>query len=70
MKQLSEIWPRTTDLAEDLGVPYTTADSWKRRGSIPAARDLDLIEAAARRGVKITLEDIAQHRRAANRQDC
>lgn len=64
MEHLERIWPKTTDLADDLGVPYTTAAAWRQRESIPAKYDLDLIAAAKRRGHKLTLEQLASARRA------
>lgn len=65
MKHLLHIWPKVKDLAEDLGVPYTTAHSWAVRGRIPADRDFDLIAAARRRGHKLTHERLAIARREA-----
>ncbi len=64
MKHLLHIWPTVKALSDDLGVPYTTAHSWAVRGRIPADRDLELIDAAARRGGVLTLEDLALARRA------
>ena len=63
MKNLQHIWPKVSDLADDLGIPYTTAHSWVSRGRIPANRDLDLIMAAEKRGKLLTLEYLAQMRR-------
>lgn len=63
MEQIFRIWPTITELAADLGVPYTTAAAWHQRGTFPARRDLDLIEAAQKRGSKLTLEEIARARR-------
>lgn len=64
METIFDIWPTTADLATDLGVPYTTAASWRVRGNIPAKHDLDLIAAAAARGREIRLETLAEMRRA------
>lgn len=64
MKHLKRIWPSPSALAADLGLPYTTVHSWFARERIPASRDLDLVEAAARRGEVLTLEDLAAARRA------
>lgn len=63
MKHLKHIWPTVKSLADDLGVPYTTAHSWDARGRIPPDRDLDLVEAAARKGKSLTLEQLALARR-------
>lgn len=64
MEPIFALWPTTADLASDLEVPYTTAASWRARGSIPAKHDLDLVAAAVRRGKTLSLEDIARHRRS------
>lgn len=66
MEHITRIWPTISELAADLGVPYTTAAAWHQRGSFPAKRDLDLIEAAKRRGESLTLEQIAEARRHRN----
>lgn len=63
MEHITRIWPTIAELADDLGVPYSTAAAWHQRGSFPAKRDLDLIAAAKKRGAKLTLEQIAQARR-------
>lgn len=63
METIFDIWPTTADLANDIGVPYTTAASWKARGSIPAKHDLDLVAAAAARGHELKLEKLAEMRR-------
>jgi uncharacterized protein YjcR len=63
METLAHIWPTVRELADDLGLPYTTVHSWAARGRIPATHDLDLIEAAKRRGQELTLEQLAQARR-------
>ena len=57
------IWPTLADLASDLGKPYQTVAAWKQRGRVPADHDLDLIEAARKRGADLTLEELAQARR-------
>lgn len=64
MEPIFDLWPTTADLASDLGVPYTTAASWRARGSIPAKHDMDLIAAAAARGKELKLETLAALRRA------
>jgi hypothetical protein len=56
MEHINRIWTKTTDLAADLGVPYTTAAAWKQRRSIPAKHFGALIVAAANRGETLTLE--------------
>jgi hypothetical protein len=64
MEPIFNMWPTTADLAADLGVPYTTAASWRVRGNIPAKHDLDLIAAAAARGKDLKLEALAELRRS------
>ena len=59
MQNIIQIWPTVRDISEDLGVPYTTAHSWFTRGRIPAAYDLALVSAAKKRGVSLTLEQLA-----------
>lgn len=63
MEHIKQIWKRPRDLAADLGLPYTTVYSWMTRGRVPADRDLDLVEAAKRRGKRLTLEQLASDRR-------
>jgi hypothetical protein len=63
MEHIFDIWPSLAALAKDMGSPYQTVVAWKRRGRIPADRDLDLIEAARRRGALVTLEEMAKSRR-------
>jgi len=59
MEHIKHIWPNMTDLAADLGMPYTTVASWKARGRIPADYDADIIRAARDRGETLTFEDMA-----------
>lgn len=64
MEHIFDIWPKLSDLANDLGgLPYQTVAAWKRRKRIPAAYDLDLVAAAKKRGHKLTLDEIARSRR-------
>ena len=62
MEHIFSIWPTLSDLASDLGKPYPTVSAWKQRGSIPARYDLDLVQAAAKRGHTITFEQLARAR--------
>ena len=66
MQQIFSLWASLAELASDIGKPYPTVNAWKQRGSIPAKFDLDLIEAATRRGKVLTLEQLAQARREAS----
>jgi hypothetical protein len=56
---ISGVWRFMSELADDLGVPYTTVASWKQRGRIPAKYDFQIIRAAKARGTEITLEQLA-----------
>jgi len=64
MERIFEIWPKLSDLAGDLGKPYTTVASWRQRGSIPARYDVALVRAAKLRGRNLTLEELAEARSA------
>jgi hypothetical protein len=44
------LWPSDAEFGRDVGVAYTTAASWKQRGSIPAAYWQQVTQAAKRRG--------------------
>ncbi|MCG8442518.1 MAG: hypothetical protein MI723_11985, partial [Caulobacterales bacterium] len=46
-----DLWPSIAAFAVDLGVPYTTAASWRSRNSIPSRFWAGVVEAAERRGV-------------------
>jgi hypothetical protein len=61
---IDDIWPTLSDLAADLGKPYPTVAAWKRRGSIPARYDLQLVQAARKRGHTLTFEGLAIARSA------
>lgn len=65
MQHIKHIWTSIKDLSDDLGVPYTTAHSWSIRGRIPSDYDLPMIEAAKKRGAKLTLKELADARRSA-----
>lgn len=69
MEHIAHIWPTLADLASDLGKPYPTVAAWKQRGRIPSDYDFPLIEAAKRRGYRLTLEQLATARRAAVTQN-
>lgn len=69
MQHIKHIWPTIKEVADDLGVPYTTAHSWSVRGRIPSDYDLDLILAAKKRGKKLTLEELARARQSLPQSD-
>lgn len=52
------------ELARDVRQPYDAVLAWRRRSSIPARADLDLIRAAEARGIDLTHEGLAQARAA------
>lgn len=64
MEHIKHIWPTVRELADDLGLPYTTVHSWSVRGRIPSERDFEIIAAAAKRGHTITFEFLAVARRS------
>ena len=64
MENILNIWPTMADLAKDIDKPYSTVAAWKARGKIPADHDFVLIDAAAKRGKTLTLEQLAQARRS------
>jgi len=70
MEHIKHIWPRMSDLASDLGLPYQTVAAWKRRNRIPAENDGAIIDAAARRNAVLTYEQLAKARpgRVTNRR--
>lgn len=59
MDHIKHIWPTVRELADDLGLPYTTVHSWSVRGRIPADYDMALIDAAKSRGMALGLESLA-----------
>lgn len=62
MDEVFTIWPTTADMARDIGVNPITARHWRRRKSIPAWYDAAIVDAAKRRGAKLTFEDLARAR--------
>lgn len=43
--------------ARDLGVPMTTAASWKQKNHIPAWRQPKILELATERGIELSTTD-------------
>lgn len=63
--ELIELWPSIGAFAADVGVPYETANSWKKRNSIPAKNWPEVIAAGGRRGFdEITAERLINLARA------
>lgn len=69
MDKIFSLWPTVAELARDIGENPITVRAWRRRRSIPADRDLLLVEAARRRGAALTLEDLAAARRRKTSED-
>lgn len=55
---LLALWSNPTELSEDLGIPYVTAQVMRHRRSIGDLHWSKVIECAARRGVELTLDDL------------
>lgn len=68
MEQIFDMWPSMADFARDMGEKYPTVAAWKQRRNIPAHRDFDVVAAANRRGLALTIEELARARRDAHEQ--
>ena len=51
-RDVLRLWPRISDAAQDLDLPYERVSQWAKRNSIPPEYWPDLIRAAAARGYK------------------
>lgn len=51
-REVLALWPRISDAAQDLGMPYERVAQWAKRDSIPAEYWPEVINAAAARGFK------------------
>lgn len=69
MDEIFSIWPSDAELARDLSCSRKNPCAWRHRRNIPAAYHKDMIEAAAKRGRKLTFEDIAKANAAAKNQE-
>jgi len=59
--EILALWPRVSDLANDLNVPYGRAHKWKQRGYIaPVYWDELILLVAQRFGVSITLQQLTR----------
>jgi hypothetical protein len=54
-----DLWPSKAQLARDIGCAESRVQKWSVRNSIPAEWWLRLINAAHRRGYKVSFEDLA-----------
>lgn len=55
-------WPSRREMAHDADVQMVTVHRWFARDSIPGEYDIALLGAARRRGIDLTLEDLARAR--------
>lgn len=55
-------WPSRKAVAEDAGVLLIVVHRWHQRQSIPSAYDARLIEGAARRGLPLSAQELANAR--------
>jgi DNA-binding transcriptional regulator YdaS (Cro superfamily) len=58
---MSDLFKRmggTRAMAEMLGEPASTVQSWKSAGRVPAAKQPAVIEAAERAGIAVRAEDV------------
>lgn len=53
-------WPRPfiRTFADDVGVAYLTAQMWRQRNSIPPEYWDLVVSAAAKRGIRVTMDDL------------
>jgi len=73
-EELLALWDSPTELSEVLSIPYVSAQMIRRRGSIGVAHWDGFIEAAKRKGVKLTHSDLhamklERQRRGASKQE-
>lgn len=52
-------WPSRSDVAADAGVDLYAVHRWHQRNRIPARHYLRLTDAAEKRGLTVTLEELA-----------
>lgn len=62
MERIFTIWPTIAEFAREIGEKPVTVSLWKQRGSIPGNRDVAIVEAAKKRGVTVTYEELARAR--------
>jgi hypothetical protein len=60
-RELIALWPTPGILAADIGRSRNTVTSWVRRNSVPSNAWSDLVNSAARNGIKgVSIEAIAK----------
>lgn len=52
------IWDSTVDMADDVGESHWTVSKWKQRKRIPQSAWMAVVQAAQRRGKKLTAENL------------
>lgn len=57
---LIDRWPSLNDLAGDMNQKLWTVKKWRQRDSIPSVHWLALTQAAKSRGIKVSMETLAQ----------
>ncbi|MEM8581222.1 MAG: hypothetical protein AAGF50_08515 [Pseudomonadota bacterium] len=57
-----DIWPTVAEMARETGYRYQTVNSWKARKSIPVHAFPVIVEAAARRGTKVSMDRLVSAR--------
>lgn len=70
MRHIIDEFGTIADFARKTGQPYKRACLWAYRGSIPAKYDVDIVGAAAREGIDLSFEDLAQARAGSVDQSC
>lgn len=65
MKDILAKFPSLAFVAREIGANYKAVTKWSERDSIPADRDLEIVDLARREGIDLTLEQIAKARHAA-----
>lgn len=53
-------WPSVTDLANDMGKPYSTVNNWIARGRVPMEYWVELVDAATSRDIPLTYGQLAK----------
>ena len=58
-REITDIWPTHGELARETGALYEQVRKWRSRGKIPGEWWLPVVRAAHRRGIAVSLEDLA-----------
>lgn len=60
--ELIDAFPSAGQLSRDIEVAYEKVKKWRQRDSIPPAYWLPVVQAAHRRGITVSLDDLARIR--------